>query len=101
MGVVPESLSGADNDSFESCTLPSDIRVMCDSLEELSGNSIELGSPQTESVVEQAYGKNCRFIVDDADTLAASGNARRDEWLADAKKVLHMRYSFDEASRSF
>lgn len=104
VGVLSESLIGSDSGSLDMCALPLDIRILCDSLEELPADDEDFSKPraQLEAVVDEAYGRNCRFIVDGAvDEIAMSDNATRNEWLKGSLKSLLMQYVFNSSSQSF
>jgi len=104
-GVVSEALHGPDMGSKASFSLPFDIRMMCQSVEEAEDTpSLEPDPRRAASlmVAQLAYQNNCRLISDNTgDKLQRLCDEGCRTWLRSCRRLLLMRYFFDRESGMF
>mmetsp|Transcript_139108 Transcript_139108/g.277365 ORF Transcript_139108/g.277365 Transcript_139108/m.277365 type:complete len:471 (-) Transcript_139108:31-1443(-) len=104
-GVVSEALHGPDMGSKASFSLPFDIRMMCQSVEEAE-DTPSLGSDSRRAaslmVAQLAYKTNCRLISDNTgDELQRLCDESCRTWLRSCRRLLLMRYFFNRESGTF
>mmetsp|Transcript_25072 Transcript_25072/g.74816 ORF Transcript_25072/g.74816 Transcript_25072/m.74816 type:complete len:272 (+) Transcript_25072:158-973(+) len=96
VGVTSENLVGPDRGSARRLGLPSDIKLMCESIEVADG----LLEPHPRraariATLSAAWRKNCRFMSDDVgDRVQVFCDSECRGWLRAARRTLLMRFFF-------
>lgn len=104
VGVIYENFRACDDQGREVCSVPDDIKQMCESIEltpRITG--VHQRSADDEMTIKCAYRRNCRFLDNDnySDWRRAMQDTRVRSWLEQCQGFLQMRYFFDTGLGTF